>query len=194
MKKILLLICIVCFGVSFVHAQACGKSVRTISLEYPPDKKPAKKVSYELFYLAPKEDGSKYNDDEKMSKFLIDFLGDSTLKGKFWGGYEESFVSVPREKAEDYIKDYRLEDFESYYTNKWHDNHLPQLDGEFVDSVLKLETRETDITPFIMRIKADNYKTLYFVSSFLGGCFREDSVNQIKMQAIKSKPKPKSHL
>lgn len=187
MKKILLLISIICFSVSLVHAQACGRSVRTITLEYKAKEKPPKEVSYELFYLAPKEDGSKYNDNEKMAKFLSDFLNDSTLKGNFWGGYGTGnpFVNVPVEKAENYIKNYNVEDFSSYYTNKWHDNHLSQLKGEFVSGALKLETRETDITPFIMRIKAKNYKTLYLLSSFLGGCFNNREQQTIQMERVK---------
>jgi hypothetical protein len=188
MKKILLLICIVSFSVSIVYAQACGKSVRTITLEYKPNEKPPKKVSYELFYLAPKEDGSKFNDYEKMSKFLTDFLGDST-KGEhfFWAGYGDGnpFVNVPTEKAENYIKNYNVKDFSSYYTNQWHDNHLSQLKGRFVNGVLKLETRETDITPFIMRIKAKNYETLYLLSSFLGGCFNNGEKQTIQMNQTK---------
>lgn len=188
MKKILLLICIICFGVSFVRAQACGGSVRTVSLKYQTNKKPPEKVGYELFYLVPKDDASAFNDYEKLSEFLAEFLGDETKKGiRFWGGYgkENPFVNVPTKKAENYINDYKLEDFKLYYTIEYNKHHLSQLKGNFEDGTLRLKTTEMDITPFIMKIKAENHETLYLLSSFLGGCFDYDAKQTIQMSRTK---------
>jgi hypothetical protein len=189
MKKLVLLLLLLSFPVSFAYGQACGKSVRTISLKFEANEKPPKKVSYELFYLAPKNTGADYNDYERTGKFLSQFLYDNpnAKDGKFWMGYETEnpFINVPAQKAEDYIKTYKLEDFKDFYTNKWYDNHLSQLKGSFADGILKLETRETDVTPFIMRIKAEKYETLYLLSSFLGGCFNSQPIQIVQMKPVK---------
>ena len=188
MKKLVLLLLLVAFQVSFAEGQACGKSVRTISLKYDSGQKPPAKVIYELFYLAPKNTGADYNDYERYVKFLSQFLYDNpeTEKGRFWLGYETEnpFVKVPAAKAENYLKKYKLEDFKDFYKNKWHDNHLSQLRGSFINGSLKLETRETDITPFIMRVKAKKFETLYLLSSFLGGCFNSQLIQTIQMKTL----------
>jgi hypothetical protein len=189
MKKLVLLLLLVSFQVSFTYGQACGGSIRTISLKFEANKKTPKKVSYELFYLAPKNTGAGYNDYERDAKFLSQFLYDDpkAKTNMFWGGYDDKdpFVTVPAEKAEKYIETYKLEDFKDFYTNKWHDNHLSQLEGKFEKGTLRLETRETDITPFIMRIKAKKYETLYLLSSFLGGCFEGKPAQTVQMKPIK---------
>jgi hypothetical protein len=65
MNKIALLFLLVAFQVSFADGQACGKSVRTISLKFESAQKPPVKVEYELFYLVPKNTGADYNDYER---------------------------------------------------------------------------------------------------------------------------------
>ena len=188
MKNLIFLLIVICLPVSFVEGQACGSSTRRISLKYETGATPPAKVSYELFYLAPKNTGADYNDNARTSKFLSNFLYDADAKQNlFWAGYgeENSFVVVAAEKAENYIKNYKLEDFKDFYTYKFYTQHLSQLKGVFTDETLKLETRETDIVPFIMRIKADKYETLYFVSNFLGGCFNDRKAQTIQMKSIK---------
>lgn len=176
---------------SFSYAQACGKSERTISLKFGQKVKPLKKVSYELFYLAPKGTGAEYNNPERTGKFLLPFLDEKFVPNNnyFWENYKEEspFIKMPSTKAEKYLKTYKLLDFKDFYTNQWHDNHLPQLKGNFNNGILKLETRETDITPFIMRIKAPKFETLYLVSSFLGGCFNGAPTQTIEMSLLKKK-------
>jgi hypothetical protein len=188
MKKLIFLLLVILFPVSLVYGQACGGSTRTILLKHEKGEKPPKKVSYELFYLAPKNTGADLNDYERTTKFLSKFLYDNENAEKkiSWGGYDEEnpFISVAAERAEKYIESYKLEDFKDFYTNRFYVHHLRQLNGKFTDGTLKLETRETDVVPFIMRIKAGNYETLYFVSSFLGGCF-EGKVQTIEMKAAK---------
>ena len=188
MKKLVFLLLVLSFPVSFVYGQACGKSTRTISLKYEKNAKPAKKVGYELFYLAPKNTGADLNDYERTGKFLSKFLYDdgNDEKNIRWQGYGDGnmFIAVGSERAEKYIESYKLEDFKDFYTNRFYVHHLQQLKGKFTDGTLKLETRETDVVPFIMRIKADNYETLYFVSSFLGGCF-EGKLQTIEMKSTK---------
>ena len=189
MKKLALLFLLVAFQISFADGQACGKSVRTISLKFDSGQKPPAKVEYELFYLAPKNTGAEYNDYGRYAKFLSQFLYDNpdAEKRQFWLGYETEnpFIKVSAEKAEGYFKNYKLDDFKDFYTNKWHDNHLSQLKGNFANGVLKLETRETDITPFIMRIKTKKFKTLYLLSSFLGGCFNNQLIQTVQMKSLK---------
>jgi hypothetical protein len=189
MKKIFLLFLLLSIPVSFSYGQACGKSVRTISLKFEKSKNPPAEVGYQLFYLAPKNTGKEPNNYERTGNFLSQFLYDKPkAEGwKFWLGYDEKnpFIKVPAERAENYIKSYKLADFEDFYTNEWYENHLSQLKGNFSNGTLKLETRETDITPFIMRIKASKYETLYLLSSFLGGCFNRQPVQTIQMNLIK---------
>src|SRR5688500_15262162 len=90
MKKLVLLLLLVAFQVSFAQGQACGKSVPTISLKFESGQKPPAKVTYELFYLAPKNTAADYNDYERYAKFLSQFLHDNSdaKKGQFWLGYE----------------------------------------------------------------------------------------------------------
>jgi len=189
MKKLIFLLLIISFQVSFIYGQACGRSTRIISLKFEANKKPAKKVTYELFYLARKNSGAGYNDYERDAKFLSQFLYDdpNAKTNMFWAGYdtENPFVIVPAEKAEKYIETYKLEDFKDFYTGEWREHHLSQLNGKFKKGVLKLVTGETDITPFIMRIKAKKYETLYLLSSFLGGCFNSKPVQTVQMKSIK---------
>jgi hypothetical protein len=80
------------------------------------------------------------------------------------------FSKFRKEKAERYIENYKLEDFEVIYNSVYRDDHRRQLKGEFRYSQLRLQTEETDITPFLMKISATRFKPLYFLSSFLGGC------------------------
>jgi hypothetical protein len=186
MKKLAFLLFVVFCQASIVYAQACGGSTRTISLKYEAGAKPPRQVGYQLFYLAPKNTGAEKNDYERLRKFLSKFLYDNpdAEKYTFWGGYD-AFVKVPPEKAENYIKDYRLEDFKDFYTNRYNEHHLSQIKGSFSDGTLRLKTRETDATPFIMQIKAVRYETLYLLSSFLGGCFRDNEAQTIQMKRLK---------
>ena len=158
-------------------------------MKFETNEKTPKKISYELFYLAPKNTGAGYNDYERDAKFLSKFLYDdpNAKTNMFWSGYDDEnpFVIVPAEKAEKYIETYKLEDFKDFYTNTWREHHLSQLSGKFENGVLKLVTGETDITPFIMRIKAKKYETLYLLSSFLGGCWGEKAVQTVQMKRIK---------
>jgi hypothetical protein len=187
MKKLAFLLFLVACQVSIAYAQACGGSTRTISLKYKAGENQPQKVGYELFYLAPKNTGAEKNDYERLRKFLSKFLYDDpdAEKYTFWGGYD-AFVKVPAERAENYLKDYRLEDFKDFYTNRYNEHHLSQIKGSFSsDGTLRLKTRETDATPFIMQIKAGQYETLYLLSSFLGGCFRDNEVQTIEMKRLK---------
>jgi hypothetical protein len=186
MKKLAFLLLIIACQVSITYAQACGGSTRTISLKYEAGENAPLKVNYKLFYLAPKNTGAEKNDYERLRKFLSKFLYDNpdAEKYTFWSGYD-AFVKVPAEKAENYIKNYRLEDFKDFYTSQYKEHHLSQINGSFSDGTLRLKTRETDTTPFIMQIKAGKYETLYLLSSFLGGCFREDEAQTIQMKRLK---------
>lgn len=175
MKKLILFLFVFLLPVSFIHGQACGKSKRTILLKFENGEKLPERVSYEMFYLAPKGTGADKNDQARLAKFLSEFLyDDANAKGnRFWSNYETDtpFLSVPKDKAERYIKDYKLEDFKDFYTIDYKKHHLSQLKGEFKNGSLELLTEETDITPFIMRVRAERFETVYLLDSFLGGCF-----------------------
>jgi hypothetical protein len=162
-----------------MRSQACGGSVRTIRLEYPNGEKKATTVEYELFYLMPKDDAG--YDWKKQDAFISDFLY-SVGKAKqplMWMEYKDgaTFFQVPREKAEGYIKAYRLDDFKAIYTNPWRNHGPPQLKGKFADGILRLNTLETDRTTFIMKVSAAGYETQYLLNNFLGGCHDRDDLH-----------------
>lgn len=186
MKKLILFLFVFLLPVSFVHGQACGASKRTILLKFEDGEKTPEKVSYELFYLAPKGTGADKNDSPRLARFLSEFLYDDAgaKENRFWSNYEADtpFLSVPEDKAENYIKDYKLGDFKDFYTVIYRQNQFPQLKGSFVKGSLELVTEETDITPFIMRIKLKGYETLYLLDSFLGGCFNNRPAQTIEMK------------
>lgn len=157
-----------------IKAQVCGGSIRTIRLEYSDGEKEARRtVNYELFYLMPKDDDG--HDWRKQDAFISDFLnGDVAVKGPVWLTYNhaESFFQVPKKKAETYIAAYRLENFKAIYTDDWREHGPPQLKGSFAHGLLRLRTRETDRTTFIMKVTSPGYETQYLLSNFLGGCHK----------------------
>lgn len=87
-------------------------------------------------------------------------------------------------KAEKYLKHYKLEDFEILYNAVYKEDHSKQLKGEFRFGELTLKTGEMDITPFLMKISAEGFETLYFLSDFLGGCHNSGNKHLILMKAI----------
>jgi hypothetical protein len=171
-----------------VYAQACGHSVRTIRLEYPAVTKPVALVTYQLFYVAPKNDDN--SDWKKRLEFISNFFYDSPTAKElpFWSALDdgEEFLKIPVVKAARYLKDYKLNDFQKIYSQQWHDHHLSQLKGKFTKGTLELKTAEGDTTAFLMKVTARGYRTQYFLSDFLGGCFpgKGDPNVSMKIQKI----------
>lgn len=155
------------------YAQACGSSVRTIKLEYPAGAKPAALVSYQLYYVAPKNDPN--TDWAKRLEFVSNFYyGDPKAKNlPFWSADDdgEQFLIVPVAKALAHLKGYKVSDYQQIYTQDWNKGHLNQLNGKFTKGQLELKTSEGDSTAFLMKVTARGYKTQYLLSNFLGGCF-----------------------
>lgn len=158
------------------YAQYCGGSVRTIVLEYPKGSEPARSVSYQLFYLMPKKKADRRWDQQRA--MIAEFLYGSPEKDVSWGrSGDETFLTVPAKKAEEYINNYRVEDFAYLYDDGWHKWEPDLLVGKFDDGVLRLQTGETNSTTFIMRVTARGFETQYLLSDFLGGCHRERDKN-----------------
>ena len=187
MKKIVFLLLLIIFQVSFSFAQACGSSVRKIELQFDEKVKQPKKVSYEMFYLAPRGKTVAELWDRTTTEFVSGFYhGDPQKEERqFWrtGDSTTEFLIVPKEKAQKYLQTYKQEDFQIIYQNEYRQHHLQQLKGEFQTNKLELKTGEMDNTPFLMKVSAKGFATQYFLSNFLGGCHRL-SKQTIKMKSL----------
>ena len=184
-KVFIFLLFLIVFCSSIAQAQACGGSVRNIELEFAETVKKPEKVSYELFYVAPKVKSVYEISDEKMTEFVSTFYYgyDTKAKIQIWrtNNSTTEFLIVPNEKAENYLLNYNLEDFKPIYEDDFRKHHLRQLKGEFEENKLELDTSEMDNTPFLLKITAENFETQYFLADFLGGCHRRDK-QKIKMK------------
>lgn len=161
--------CVVTLLASRANSQYCGGSTRTIRLEYAKGSVPARSVNYQLFYIMPKK--SEAAEWGKQHELIAEFLYGSPKKQVSWQRTTDTtFLEVPKEKAEAYINAYKLEDFNYLYGNEWNKWESDQMVGKFDDGVLKLQTGETNITTFIMRVTAKGYETQYLLSDFMGGC------------------------
>lgn len=173
--------------------QYCGSSRRRVVLRYDTGVKQPESVEFRLFYLMPK--GEKKAGYEEQAAFISEFLyGDPKRgAGRFWHTYrgDTEFLKAPEKKANDYVSAYRHEDFkfiyESAYAKIYGDEHAAELSGSFVKGEHYFRTNEMDDTTFIMRVRADGFKTLYFVSNFLGGCYGSGEYQAIRMEAVSSR-------
>jgi hypothetical protein len=186
-KSFIFLLLVPIVATSTARAQYCGGSYLNLELKFEKNVKPPEKVSYELFYVLPKLESGREIRDKKTIEFVSKFYyGDENKKNYFFWNLNESnwrFLKVSQRKAETYIENYKLEDFEVIYNSVYRDDHRRQLKGEFRYSQLRLQTEETDITPFLMKISATRFKPLYFLSSFLGGCHNLGNKHTILMKS-----------
>ena len=187
-KSFIFLILLTVITVSTANAQYCGGSYLNIELKFEKTIKVPEKVDYELFYVLPKLKNANEIWDEKTIEFVSKFYYGNSKKEKyqFWNLSESKydFLKVPAEKAEKYLKHYKLEDFEVIYKEIYRDDHSKQLKGEFRFGRLTFKTSEMDITPFLLKISAEGFETLYFLSNFLGGCHNSGNKHLILMKAI----------
>ena len=188
-KSFLFLILLTIFTISTANAQSCGGSYLNLELKFEKNVKPPEKANYELFYVLPKLKNANEIWDEKTIELVSKFYYGDTKKEKyhFWNLSESKyeFLKVSPEKANQYLKNYKLEDFEVVYKAVYREDHSKQLKGEFRFNQLSLLTGEMDITPFLMKISAQGFETLYFLSNFLGGCHDSGNKHLILMQARK---------
>lgn len=185
-KSFVFLILLTVFTFSTAKAQVCGGSYLNLELKFEENVKTPEKVNYELFYVLPKLKNASEIWDEKTIEFVSKFYyGDSKKeKYQFWKLSESKykFLIVSPEKAENYLKNYKLEDFEVVYKSVYKEDHNKQLKGEFRFNQLSLLTGEMDITPFLMKISAEGFETLYFLSNFLGGCHNSGNKHLVVMK------------
>ncbi|MEK7723727.1 MAG: hypothetical protein AAB336_05215 [Acidobacteriota bacterium] len=171
-------------------AQHCGGSYLNLELKFEKNTKIPETVSYELFYVLPKLKNTREIWDEKTIEFVSKFYYGDIKKGKyqFWKLSESKyeFLKVSPEKAEKYLKNYKLEEFEVVYKAVYKEDHSKQLKGEFSFKRLTLKTGEMDITPFLMKISAGEFETLYFLSDFFGGCHDSGNKHPILMKENKA--------
>jgi hypothetical protein len=175
-------IVVLIFGiVAPVFSQVCGGSVRRINLVYAAGVRPPSIVHYDLFYLMPR--GESRVEYEEQAQFISEFLyGDrDARKGRFWVTYNQGtkFLPASADKAEAYINGYNAAEFARIADA----GHGGQLSGTTSDGKVIFRTREMDDTTFILRLSANGFKTSYFVSNFLGGCFRGKPPHVIEMES-----------
>jgi hypothetical protein len=188
LKSFIFTALLIIFTFSTANAQYCGGSYLNLELNFAKNVKPPEKVNYELFYVLPKLKSIYEVGDEKTIEFVSKFYYGDEKKEKyqFWQLHHSKykFLEVSPKKAEKYIKHYNLEDFEVVYKAFYRERHYKQLKGEFSFNRLTLETGETDNTPLLMKISAKGFETLYFLSSFLGGCHRSGNKHPVLMKKI----------
>ncbi|HMS41377.1 MAG TPA: hypothetical protein PKE69_14190 [Pyrinomonadaceae bacterium] len=179
--KIFILTLLIFASVSAIYGQKCGGSYRQILIEFEQGAIIPDKIPNELFYVAPKVKSTYEMGDDVLAEFLSVFLYDDAKAktGNFW---KENFIEVPRERAENYLKNYDLKDFKPIYESVYWDHQLSQLKGNFENGELTLETREMDRTPFLMKISVDGFADSYLLNNFLGGCFSGREADKIKLK------------
>jgi len=171
-----LLLLIAIFGAVSANAQRCGGSTRRLAVSGA-----GGPISYELFYVAPKNGSSGSIDNPTLGDFLREFIGDDSLAGIFW---HREILAIKADIASPYLKPYRLTDFEYIYGDVWHKHHRSQLTGETTDGKIEFRTAEMDNTPFMMRLTGADLETKYVLSAFLGGCYERDEVQAIEVRKI----------
>lgn len=192
-RLIILAAIILCTVTASAYGQACGGSVRSLQLEFPADVKTVPVANYNLYYVLPA--GAKPEDlgDEKLSAHVSEFYYGDPKRGEryFWFGFDDRapLLAVSAERADRFINNYKEEDHSNLFRTpeSWRRHHQSQLAGAFKKGRLDLKTSETDDTPFLMRITADGYETLYFLSAFLGGCHYRPSDGSMVVQTLKMK-------
>ena len=119
-KPFILIGLLIFSGFSIANAQECGGSVRTIELQFAGKSKKPEKVSYELFYLAPKVKYISELYEKETTDFVAKFYyGKANQEYQFWQTQNNTveFLNVSRQKVEKYLKTYKLEDFEPIYSD-----------------------------------------------------------------------------
>ncbi len=146
------------FFVSNNFAQACGRGFYQIDLNTEDA------VEFKLFPITPK--GKHYSDEETQKTLGEKFLPNENKTSWFWN----SPVKIENFIAEQFLENYRAEDFEPIYDDL-------KSSGSSQDGVIKIVTAEAYSAPFLMKLTSRNYKTAYFISSFLGGCKKFEKID-----------------
>src|SRR5688500_6083056 len=113
MKKLLFLTsCAILFFVSSGFAQECGGSINKIQISYDTTENPPENAEYQLFYVLPKNKSNLEN--KEIIAFASEFYygTDKSNYGFFWKpSRNKKFLQVEKSKAEEYIGNYKIEDY-----------------------------------------------------------------------------------
>lgn len=146
----LVVFCILAFaGNNF--AQACGRGYFKIELNVTDT------VNYQLFSVVPKN--ADYSDKTIQKELAERFLPNSSESGFFWF----SMPKVENFIAEQFLIAYKAEDYKEIYEDS-------PTKGTSKDGIIHLKTWEAYSQPFLLKLSAMNFKTTYYLGSFLGGC------------------------
>jgi len=146
----LVLFCILAFaGNSF--AQACGRGYFKIELNITDT------VNYELYSVVPKD--ADYYDKTVQKALAEKFLPNLSESGFFWF----SMPKIENAIAEQFLVAYKAEDYKEAYGDSL-------TNGTSKDGIIHIKTWEAYSEPFLIKLSAMNYKTAYYLGSFLGGC------------------------
>lgn len=138
-------------------AQACGRGFYQIELNTKDS------VSFKLFSITPKSEN--YYEDKTQKALGERFFPNENKQNWFWN----SLVKVENFIAEQFLFNYQAEDFQPIYDDL-------DSSGNSKNGIIRITTDETYSAPFLMEIKSENFKTAYFISSFLGGCRKFEKI------------------
>ncbi|MGC2238097.1 MAG: hypothetical protein WA584_18190 [Pyrinomonadaceae bacterium] len=139
-------------------AQACGGGFYQIELNTKDS------VNYKLFRITPKD--TSYSDTKTQKLIGEIFFPNENKTGWFWN----SPVKVENSIAEKFLGNYDAEKYEPIYRDL-------QSSGDSKTGVIKIITAEAYSAPFLLKLTSQNFKTDYYIGSFLGGCETFEKIN-----------------
>lgn len=185
MKKILLaVIFCACLLVSNGFSQDCGQGRFTLKMNFEKQTYPPQEVNYQLYFVYPKNKREVSMEElwDHASKF---YYGKSDKDaGFFWKMYngDKKTLQVSKEKAEEYIKNYKLLDYKELAGN-FDEKFIKQLIGQSDFGKIVFLTFEVEDMPLLLKIEKTGYETVYLFSNFWGGCKSQVTV---EMKPLKS--------
>ncbi len=154
-----------------VAAQACGGSIRTVTLTSNGKPLAGTEVKWELFYARPVDVTD--DDVEKLAVFVSELAGDQTPRqGSFWF---RDVIDIPDHAATKYLESYNDSAFEAVAERFGHEK--AGFQGVTQSGKIHFKTGEMDNSPFLLKLTAKGYRDRFVVSAFLGGCYRSGNGN-----------------
>ncbi|HMP65005.1 MAG TPA: hypothetical protein PKD11_05410 [Pyrinomonadaceae bacterium] len=142
-----------------LNGQQCGHSTKTYSV-FVRNGTVAEDLRYRVYPLGRNNSETLRNSLKKLfpyAEFTETYM------------YDKFFPNLQKEHAVAFVRGYRSTDFPTPdLENRGGRNYLA---GTVVDGYIMFHTLETDTTPYLLEITADNKESFYAVSNLFGGCF-----------------------
>lgn len=168
--NILLLAFMAVATVPAVYAQRCGGSTNYIWIYVRDGSSALVNPRYELISISPTD---LLYDDPKLSKFVSDnfFPNEAPKRPEFW--HMRSFIIAP-EAVEKFLKTYKAGNYDP--VPEWRRLKKEHFSGPVTGGEISFPTSEMFNYPYILKIAADNRKSVYILGAHLGGCFPSERV------------------